>query len=83
MALCLMTLCGCMQAPPSPEPTPQQCAPVTACTLPAMAPRSNGGLADALDVARAAWRDCAARVDMILVCQAKGLPPLTKAPDHE
>lgn len=48
-----------------------------------MAPRSNGGLADALDVARAAWRDCAARVDMILVCQAKGLPPLTKAPDHE
>jgi hypothetical protein len=48
-----------------------------------MAPRSNGELGDALDVARAAWRDCAARVDMILVCQAKGLPALTKAPDHE
>ncbi|WP_244869913.1 Rz1-like lysis system protein LysC [Paraburkholderia aspalathi] len=78
-----MTLSACMQAPRSPEPSTQQCAPVTACTLPAMAPRSNGELGDALDVARAAWRDCAARVDMILVCQAKGLPALTKAPDHE
>jgi hypothetical protein len=48
-----------------------------------MAPRSNGELGDALDVARAAWRDCAARVDMILVCQAKGVPVLTMKADHE
>ncbi|MFL9993047.1 Rz1-like lysis system protein LysC [Paraburkholderia sediminicola] len=75
-------LCGCMQAPRSPEPTTQQCAPVTACTLPAMSPRLNGDLLDALDVTRAAWRDCSARVDMIRVCQAKGLPVLTKKDDE-
>ncbi|WP_236078409.1 Rz1-like lysis system protein LysC [Paraburkholderia domus] len=77
-----MTLCACTQARRSSEAPPNQCAPVTACTMPAMSPRTNGDLLDALDVARAAWRDCAARVDMILVCQAKGLPALTKA-DHE
>jgi hypothetical protein len=41
-----------------------------------LAPRVNGDLLDALDVVRAAWRDCSARVDMIRVCQAKGLPVL-------
>jgi hypothetical protein len=40
-----------------------------------MAPRTNGDLGHALDVARAAWRDCSARVDMILVCQTQALDP--------
>jgi hypothetical protein len=72
-----------MQAPRKPEPTPPDpCAPITVCTLPAMAPRNNGELADALDVARAAWRDCAARVDSILACQARRSPALTEA-THE
>ncbi|WP_231937058.1 Rz1-like lysis system protein LysC [Caballeronia udeis] len=70
-----MTLCACTQAPRSPEPPTsfQQCAPVTACTMPAMSPRRNGDLAHALDVARAAWGDCAARVDMVVACQANDL----------
>jgi hypothetical protein len=41
--------------------------------MPAMSPRRNGDLAHALDVARAAWGDCAARVDMVVACQANDL----------
>lgn len=41
------------------------------CTFPAMAPRSNGELDDALHIARAAWASCAAIVDMTFDCQAK------------
>jgi hypothetical protein len=38
-----------------------------------MAPRTNDGLRRALDATEAAWGDCAARVDMIVTCQARGL----------
>jgi hypothetical protein len=38
-----------------------------------MSPRLNGDLAKSLDVARAAWGECAARVDVIADCQAKAL----------
>jgi hypothetical protein len=49
--------------------------------MPATAPRSNGDLGKALDVARAAWGECAARVDVIADCQAKALAaPLA---DHQ
>ncbi|MCI0152140.1 Rz1-like lysis system protein LysC [Paraburkholderia sediminicola] len=56
MPLCLLTLSACSQAPLSPAPTitVHQCQPVSACTLPAMAPRTNGELNAALDIARAA-----------------------------
>ncbi len=43
---------------------------MTRCTLPAMHPRSNGELSDALNQARAAWASCAAEVDMVATCQA-------------
>jgi predicted NUDIX family NTP pyrophosphohydrolase len=35
-----------------------------------MAPRTNGELRDMPDVARASWATCAAKVDMIVSCQA-------------
>lgn len=41
------------------------------CTLPAMAPRTNGELDDALHVTKAAWALCAAKVDMIVMCQQR------------
>ncbi len=43
---------------------------MTRCTLPAMHPRNNGELSDALNQARAAWANCAAEVDMVAACQA-------------
>ncbi|RQR49595.1 LysC protein [Burkholderia sp. Bp9126] len=36
-----------------------------------MAPRTNGELHEALDTAKGAWGMCAAKVDMIVTCQAK------------
>jgi hypothetical protein len=45
---------------------------VAPCELPATAPRTNRELLRALDVTRAAWAECANRVDMIVACQAKG-----------
>ncbi|WP_232464934.1 Rz1-like lysis system protein LysC [Burkholderia ubonensis] len=64
---------ACQQAPLSLAPTisVQQCQPITRCTLPAMAPRTNGELHEALDTAKGAWGMCAAKVDMIVTCQAK------------
>jgi hypothetical protein len=50
-----------------------QCQPITRCTMAAMAPHTNGELRDSLDLARAAWASCAAKVDMIVDCQARGL----------
>ncbi|WP_226382801.1 MULTISPECIES: Rz1-like lysis system protein LysC [pseudomallei group] len=81
LALCLTTLCACTQAPPSPAPTItlNECASVTRCTMPAMAPRTNGELSDALHVARAAWARCASEVDMIATCQAR----MWRADGHE
>ncbi len=43
---------------------------MTRCTLPAMHPRNNGELSDALNQARAAWANCAVEVDMVAACQA-------------
>ncbi len=39
-----------------------------------MAPRTNDELRRALDATEAASGECAARVDMIVTCQAQGLP---------
>ncbi|WP_231755946.1 Rz1-like lysis system protein LysC, partial [Burkholderia sp. MSMB1552] len=47
--------------------------------MPAMAPRTNGELSDALHVARAAWARCASEVDMIATCQAR----VRRADGHE
>ncbi|WP_245616557.1 Rz1-like lysis system protein LysC [Paraburkholderia acidipaludis] len=65
---------ACTTPPPRPAPaiTLQQCQTVPRCALPAMAPRTNGELDDALTIARAAWASCAAIVDMIFDCQHKG-----------
>lgn len=49
----------------------QQCQPITRCTLRAMAPRNNGELHEAFNDAKGAWGMCAAKVDMIVACQAK------------
>jgi hypothetical protein len=49
--------------------------------MPASSSRTNGELGDALDRARAAWRDCAARVDLIVACQARAL--FSSKADHE
>ncbi|WP_232064463.1 Rz1-like lysis system protein LysC [Paraburkholderia dioscoreae] len=77
-------LYACTTAPRSPEPTNTilQCAPVARCTLPAMTPRTNDELRRTLDVTEAAWGECAARVDMIVTCQARGLPVADEA-GHE
>ncbi|OXI92074.1 peptidase [Burkholderia sp. AU31652] len=40
------------------------------CTLPMLAPGTNGELDAALTLAKAAWATCAAQVDMIAACQA-------------
>lgn len=60
----------------------RQCAPVTRCTLPATAPRTNDDLRKAIDMTQAAWAECAARVDMIAACQEEGFSVTGKA-DHE
>ena len=36
-----------------------------------MAPRTNGELHDAFEAAKSAWGMCAAKVDVIVDCQAK------------
>lgn len=69
--LCLTTLCACKRAPllPAPTITLNTCQVVTPCTLPEMAPRTNGDLDGVLTTAKAAWAACAAKVDMIVLCQ--------------
>ncbi|WP_236066866.1 Rz1-like lysis system protein LysC [Paraburkholderia haematera] len=64
---------ACTQAPLSPAPpiTLQECQAVTRCTLPAMAPTTNGALDDALQMVKAAWAACASKVDMVFDCQSK------------
>ncbi|WP_412525925.1 Rz1-like lysis system protein LysC [Burkholderia lata] len=64
---------ACQQTPLTPAPTISvlQCQPISRCTLPAMAPRTNGELHDAFDAAKGAWGMCAAKVDMVVDCQAK------------
>lgn len=49
----------------------QECQRLTPCTLQEQAPRTNGELLDALVTTRGAWGACAAKVDMIVECQAK------------
>ncbi len=44
--------------------------------LPAMAPKTNGELDAAFTSAKDAWAKCAAKVDMIVTCQAKNQPNL-------
>ncbi|MGQ7934703.1 Rz1-like lysis system protein LysC [Paraburkholderia sp. D1E] len=76
---------ACTQAPLSPAPpiTLQECQAVTRCTLPAMAPTTNGALDDALHMVKAAWAACAAKVDMIFDCQAQSTNHTAPAADHD
>ncbi|XBO33387.1 Rz1-like lysis system protein LysC [Paraburkholderia fungorum] len=69
--LCLLTLPACQQTPltPAQRLTVHQCQTVTRCTLPAMSPRTNGEMQDALETAKGAWATCAAKIDMIVDCQ--------------
>nr|WP_253074736.1 Rz1-like lysis system protein LysC [Burkholderia diffusa] len=64
---------ACQQAPLTPAPTLSvlQCQPISRCTLPAMAPRTNGELRDAFEATKGAWGLCAAKVDMVVDCQVK------------
>ncbi|MCF7694675.1 Rz1-like lysis system protein LysC [Mycetohabitans sp. B2] len=68
---CLTMWCACTPVPPLPAPPIMwhECARVWPCTMPAMAPRTNGELAESLTAARAAWAACAAQIDMIVECQ--------------
>ncbi|WP_230684597.1 Rz1-like lysis system protein LysC [Burkholderia cepacia] len=72
-----MSACKPIPLSPAPMITSNTCQTVTACTLPMLAPRTNGELDGALTLAKAAWATCAAKVDMIAACQAG-----TPAPDH-
>ncbi|MDE1139756.1 Rz1-like lysis system protein LysC [Paraburkholderia sp. SIMBA_009] len=69
----MLTLSACQVAPPPPAPTlsVQECQRLSRCTLPATAPTTNGELAHALLTVKGAWALCAAKVDMIVDCQAK------------
>ncbi|RKF33392.1 peptidase [Paraburkholderia fungorum] len=48
-----------------------------------MAPSTNGDLDGALHIAKAAWATCAAKVDMVVTCQAKGTNRTAPAADHD
>ncbi|WP_422671005.1 Rz1-like lysis system protein LysC [Billgrantia pellis] len=65
-----MLLSGCASAPPSPAPTliVNRCATPTPCTLPASSPTTNGELNLQLERTEAAWAQCAAEVDAIILC---------------
>ncbi|MDY7807110.1 Rz1-like lysis system protein LysC [Burkholderia stagnalis] len=81
-------LSACKPIPLSPAPTitSNACQTVSPCTLPALAPRTNGDLDAALTSVTAAWATCAARVDMIAACQASARPAMqsdTEARPHE
>ncbi|WP_244119190.1 Rz1-like lysis system protein LysC [Burkholderia gladioli] len=68
-----MLLPGCTPAPilPAPVITYSACQTVSPCRLPAMAPRTNGELSEALTTTQAAWASCAAVVDAIVQCQTE------------
>ncbi|MDR5776527.1 MULTISPECIES: Rz1-like lysis system protein LysC [unclassified Caballeronia] len=68
-----MMLCACQPIPPTqaPQILVQQCQTITPCNLPAMSPRTNGELQEALTTAKGAWATCAAKVDLIVECQAR------------
>ena len=72
--LCLVMLSGCAAAPPSPVPllTINQCATPSPCNLPASHPRNNGELHLQLERTEAAWAQCAAEVDAIILCHQEG-----------
>ncbi|WP_374694425.1 Rz1-like lysis system protein LysC [Halomonas sp. SpR1] len=67
-------LSGCASAPPSPVPviTINQCATPSPCSLPASNPHTNGELHLQLERTEAAWAQCAAEVDTIIICHQEG-----------
>ncbi|KVQ15676.1 hypothetical protein WJ98_24065 [Burkholderia ubonensis] len=83
--VCLTTLSACKPLPLSPAPTIMSapCQTVSPCTLPALAPRTNGELDAALTTVKAAWATCAAKVDMIATCQAESQPADNGEHPHE
>jgi hypothetical protein len=83
--VCLTTLSACKPIPLSPAPTltSNTCQAVSPCTLPMLAPRTNGELDAALTLAKAAWATCAAQVDMIAACQAGTPAPGQGAHPHD
>ncbi|WP_107334205.1 MULTISPECIES: Rz1-like lysis system protein LysC [unclassified Halomonas] len=65
-----MLLSACATAPPPPVPviTINQCAAPSPCSLPASNPQTNGELHLQLERTEAAWAQCAAEVDAIILC---------------
>ncbi|WP_058901997.1 Rz1-like lysis system protein LysC [Burkholderia cenocepacia] len=82
---CLTTLSACKPVPLSPAPAimSNTCQTVKPCTLPRLAPRTNGELDGALTLVKAAWATCAATVDMIAACQAGAAAPDHGAHSHD
>ncbi|WP_238531405.1 Rz1-like lysis system protein LysC [Collimonas fungivorans] len=77
-----MLLPGCATTRPSPGQTitVSECPPVTRCSLPAAAPKTNGALNLALERTEAAWATCAAQVDMTYNCQQESSRVQAKKP---
>ena len=68
LTVCLLLLSGCAKDQPLPVPQiiKNGCPAVTACTLTATHPQSNGNLLTDTDTIEADWALCAGKVDMII-----------------
>ncbi|MGR2680033.1 Rz1-like lysis system protein LysC [Chromobacterium haemolyticum] len=72
VALLSLTLLPACSTPPASDPPPrliQPCPAVTACSLPALTPKTNAQLADSWQQHRAALESCAAQINSIIHCQ--------------
>ncbi|WP_422678986.1 Rz1-like lysis system protein LysC [Chromobacterium amazonense] len=72
LALLSLALLSACSTPPASPPRPlliQICPAVTACALPALAPKTNAQLADSWQQHRAALEACAAQINSIIHCQ--------------
>ncbi|QDQ29131.1 hypothetical protein FNU76_23810 [Chitinimonas arctica] len=72
ICVCLLSLCGCASAPPSPMLAliVTGCPTLSACRLPASQPQTNRDLLREVEALEQAWAACAAQVDLTLACQA-------------
>ncbi|WP_440029805.1 Rz1-like lysis system protein LysC [Chromobacterium amazonense] len=74
VALISLALLPACSTPPASPPRPlliQPCPAVTACALPALAPKTNAQLADSWQQHRAALEACAAQIHHIIQCQQR------------
>lgn len=71
--LCLLTLSGCTNAPPSPAPQIIYvgCPTVTPCRVPSSQPLTLGDLSADIRQLEYALAACAIQVDMIKTCQER------------